>query len=130
MKTRYLVKAGILGLLYAALGFLGQKVLLTIYAQYVTYISPDTIAGVGVSLSVCFKAILGGMFAVFGPFAGSAIIVSLEEYIRIALGTSYMGLSQIIFGVSLLLLIIFLPKGILGSISEKIAKRLDRVTAR
>ena len=113
-------------LLSAALTALGGA----LYAQYVTYISPETIAGVTVSLSVCFKAILGGMFTVLGPFAGSAIIVSLEEYIRIALGTSYMGLSQIIFGVSLLLLIIFLPKGILGSITEKIAGRLNRVSAR
>jgi len=113
-------------LLSAALTALGGA----LYAQYVTYVSPDTIAGVSVSLAVCFKAILGGMFTVLGPFVGSAIIVSLEEYIRIALGTSFLGLSQIIFGVTLLLMIIFLPKGILGSISEKIARRLDRVTVR
>jgi branched-chain amino acid transport system permease protein len=101
-----------------------------LYAQYVTYVSPDTIAGVGVSLSVCFKAILGGMFTVLGPFVGSAIIVSLEEYIRISLGSSFLGLSQIIFGVSLLIMIIFLPKGIVGSMSLAVARRLDRISAR
>jgi branched-chain amino acid transport system permease protein len=113
-------------LLSAALTALGGS----LYAQYVTYVSPDTIAGVGVSLSVCFKAILGGMFAVLGPFVGSAIIVSLEEYIRISLGTSFLGLSQIIFGISLLLMIIFMPKGIMGSVSMAVAKRLNRISAR
>ncbi len=113
-------------LLSAALTALGGS----LYAQYVTYVSPDTIAGVGVSLSVCFKAILGGMFAVLGPFVGSAIIVSLEEYVRISLGTSFLGLSQIIFGVSLLLMIIFMPRGIMGSMSMAVAKRLNRISAR
>ena len=101
-----------------------------LYAQYITYVSPDTIAGVSVSLSVCFKAILGGMFTVFGPFVGSTIIVSLEEYIRISMGSSFLGLSQIIFGVSLLIMIIFLPKGIMGSMSAAIARRLNRISAR
>ncbi|MFH2120386.1 MAG: branched-chain amino acid ABC transporter permease [Pseudomonadota bacterium] len=113
-------------LLSAALTALGG----TLYAQYVTYINPDTIAGVGVSLSICFKAILGGMFTVLGPFVGSAIIVLLEEYIRISFGTSFLGLSQIIFGISLLLMIIFMPKGIMGSMTEAIAKRLNKVSVR
>jgi branched-chain amino acid transport system permease protein len=70
------------------------------------------------------------MFTVLGPFVGSAIIVSLEEYIRISLGSSFLGLSQIIFGVSLLIMIIFLPKGIVGSMSLAVARRLDRISAR
>jgi branched-chain amino acid transport system permease protein len=98
-----------------------------LYAQYVTYVSPDTIAGVGVSLSVCFKAILGGMFTVLGPFVGSTIIVALEEYVRISMGASFLGLSQIIFGISLLIMIIFLPKGIMGSMSLAISRKLNRI---
>ena len=94
-----------------------------LYAQYVTYINPGTISGVGVSLSTCFKAILGGMFNIFGPLAGSAIMVSLEEYFRISFDTGFLGVSEIIFGVVLLVMIIFLPKGIVGSVSEWLNKR-------
>jgi branched-chain amino acid transport system permease protein len=108
-------------LLSAALTALGGS----LYAQYVTYISPDTITGVAVSLAVCFKAILGGMFTILGPFVGSTIIVSLEEYIRITLGTDYLGFSEIIFGIILLLIIIFMPKGIMGSFTAMVAKRLS-----
>jgi branched-chain amino acid transport system permease protein len=95
----------------------------TIYAQYVTYLSPETVAGVGVSLSIPFKAILGGMFTLWGPFIGTAIIVSLEEYVRIAYGGQYTSLSQIIYGLALILLIMFLPKGIFGTIREKFQKK-------
>lgn len=115
----------IVTLLSAGLTALGGA----LYAQYVTYVNPETIAGVSVSLSVCFKAILGGMFTILGPFVGSVIIVSLEEYIRISLGSSFMGFSQIIFGVTLLVMIIFMPKGIMGSMSAAIAKRLNRISA-
>ncbi|BEQ14285.1 branched-chain amino acid ABC transporter permease [Desulfoferula mesophila] len=94
-----------------------------LYAQYVTYINPGTISGVGVSLSTCFKAILGGMFNIFGPLAGSAIMVSLEEYFRISFDTGFLGVSEIIFGGVLLVMIIFLPKGIVGSVSEWLTKR-------
>jgi len=94
-----------------------------LYAQYVTYISPDTVSGVAVSLSVCFKAILGGMFDILGPFVGTAIMVSLEEYVRISLGAKFLGVSEIIFGLALMLLIIFLPRGIFGSLKEAFTKR-------
>ena len=94
-----------------------------LYAQYVTYINPNTISGVGISLATSFKAILGGMFNVFGPLAGSAIMVSLEEYFRISFDTGFLGVSEIIFGIALLVMIIFLPKGIVGSVSGWLNKR-------
>ncbi|MBU1276294.1 MAG: branched-chain amino acid ABC transporter permease [Proteobacteria bacterium] len=96
-----------------------------LYAQYVTYINPGTISGVGVSLSTCFKAILGGMFNIFGPLAGSAIMVSLEEYFRVSFDTGFLGVSEVIFGIVLLVMIIFLPRGIVGSISKWLNKRFD-----
>jgi branched-chain amino acid transport system permease protein len=62
-------------------------------------------------------------FNLFGPLAGSAIMVSLEEYFRISFDTGFLGVSEIIFGAVLLVMIIFLPKGIVGSVSEWLNKR-------
>ena len=45
-------------------------------------------------------------------------MVSLEEYFRISFDTGFLGVSEIIFGAVLLVMIIFLPKGIVGSVSE------------
>lgn len=93
-----------------------------LYAQYITYINPHTVSGIDVSLSIPFKAILGGMFSFWGPLVGSTIIVSLEEYIRIAFGSNFAGVSQIIYGLALICLIIFLPNGIFGTLKEKLSK--------
>lgn len=94
-----------------------------LYAQYITYINPHTVSGVAISLSIPFKAIIGGMFTLFGPVIGSAIIVSLEEFFRIIVGAEFVTISQIIFGVALVTLIIFLPKGLYGTLKEKNEKR-------
>ncbi len=89
-----------------------------LYAQYVTYLNPHTLSGVAVSLEIAFKAILGGMFSLWGPTVGTALIVALEEYIRVSYGGTFVGFSQIIYGLALVLLIIFLPKGIYGTAQD------------
>jgi branched-chain amino acid transport system permease protein len=90
-----------------------------LYVQFNNlYLNPHTLAGVPPSLEIAFKAILGGMFSLWGPSVGTALIVSLEEYFRVAYGSTFVGFSQIIYGLALVLLIIFLPKGIYGSLHD------------
>jgi branched-chain amino acid transport system permease protein len=97
-----------------------------LYAQYVTYLNPYTLSGVPVSLEVAFKAILGGMFSLWGPTVGTALIVALEEYIRVSYGGTFVGFSQIIYGLALVLLIIFLPKGIYGTVQDLFKRKKAR----
>ncbi len=89
-----------------------------LYAQYITYLNPHTLSGVEVSLAIPFKAILGGMFDMWGPTIGTAMIVSLEEYIRVSYGTKFIGISEVAYGIALIVLIIFLPKGLYGTLKE------------
>ncbi len=97
-----------------------------LYCQYLTYINPHTVSGVGVSLAICFKAILGGMFALLGPLVGASLIVSLQEYVRVSLGTKFLGISEVVYGLVLILLIIFLPKGIFGSLNAAWQGRIQK----
>jgi branched-chain amino acid transport system permease protein len=94
-----------------------------LYAQYITYLNPHTLSGVGVSLAIPFKAILGGMFNIWGPTIGTAMIISLEEYIRVSYGTKFIGVSEVVYGIALITLIIFLPKGLYGTLIEVFHKR-------
>ena len=94
-----------------------------LYAQYITYLNPHTLSGVAVSLAIPFKAILGGMFSLWGPTIGTAMIVSLEEYIRVCYGTKFIGISEVFYGVALITLIIFLPKGLYGTLVETFHKK-------
>ena len=94
----------------------------TLYAQYITYLNPHTLSGVSVSLNICFKAILGGMFNIFGPIVGAILIVMMEEIFRGLFGSRFIGGSEILYGVAIISLIIFLPKGLYGTLVDRISK--------
>ena len=53
------------------------------YAQYISYVNPDTLAGIGVSLRIVFAVVLGGMYSLLGPTVGTALTIALSEYLRV-----------------------------------------------
>jgi branched-chain amino acid transport system permease protein len=91
-----------------------------IYCQYQMFISPDTVSGIAVSLQMVFAVIVGGLYVSLGPTVGAVITIVLAETLRIGFGTRAVGWDNLVYGVLLVLFIIFLPKGILGSIFERL----------
>jgi branched-chain amino acid transport system permease protein len=110
--------------LSAALCALGGAV----YGQYQMYISPDTVAGLGTSLNMVFAVIAGGMWVLLGPTVGAIFTQVLAESLRVIiqgsaslkglLGNSALALDQAIYGLLLILFIIYMPKGILGTSTD------------
>jgi branched-chain amino acid transport system permease protein len=93
-----------------------------LYAQYQMFISPDTVSGISVSLQMVFAAIVGGLYVSLGPTVGAVITILLAEGLRIGFGTAAVGWDNLVYGVLLVLFIIFLPKGILGSVIDKLKR--------
>jgi branched-chain amino acid transport system permease protein len=97
-----------------------------LYAQYQTYINPETVSGIGVSLQMVFGVIAGGMFVMLGPTVGAVFTLLLQEGLRLALGDAFKqfpALDLAIYGLMLVLFIIYMPKGILGAALEAWARR-------
>src|SRR5213596_3762358 len=86
-----------------------------LYAQYQLYVNPDTVSGIAISLQMVFGVIAGGMFVMLGPTVGAAFTLLLAEGLRLAFGNRYPALDSTIYGVMLVLFIIYMPKGILGT---------------
>ena len=89
-----------------------------LYAQYQTYINPETVSGIGISLQMVFGVIAGGMYVMLGPTVGAVFTLLLAEGLRLALGDSFKqfpALDLAIYGLMLVLFIIYMPKGILGT---------------
>jgi branched-chain amino acid transport system permease protein len=79
------------------------------FAHYQTFIMPATFS-MWRNIYIQLYAILGGIgYAVTGPLLGSVVMTIFPEFMRGAVL-----LSQIIIGVILILLILFLPEGLLG----------------
>jgi branched-chain amino acid transport system permease protein len=90
-----------------------------LYCQYQMFISPDTVSGIAVSLQMVFAAVVGGIYVALGPTVGAIITILLAETLRIGFGTSAVGWDNLIYGALLVLFIIFLPHGILGTLLER-----------
>jgi len=66
------------------------------------------------SLEILIMCLLGGWFTFLGPMLGAAIIVSLRTFVGI-----YTEYWTLILGIVLMLLIFFLPEGVLGYFVER-----------
>jgi branched-chain amino acid transport system permease protein len=93
-----------------------------LYCQYQLFISPDTVSGISVSLQMVFAAVVGGIYVLLGPTVGAFITILLAETLRIWFGTSAVGWDNIIYGTLLVVFIIFLPQGLVGSLQARIAR--------
>lgn len=99
------------------------------FGQYQMYIGPDTIAGLSTSLNMVFAVVAGGMWVMLGPTVGAVFTQLLSEGLRIAiqsstglkgaLGSAALALDSAIYGLLLVLFIIYMPKGILGTWIER-----------
>jgi branched-chain amino acid transport system permease protein len=87
-----------------------------LFGQYLMYLNPETVSGIAVSLQIVFAAIAGGMYAMLGPTVGSLLTISLTEGLRVWFGANFVGAANAIYGVLLVLFVIFMPRGILGSL--------------
>ena len=87
-----------------------------LYGQYQMFISPDTVSGISISLQMVFAVVVGGIYVSLGPTVGAVITILLAEVLRISFGTRAVGWDNLVYGVLLVVFIVFLPKGILGSL--------------
>jgi branched-chain amino acid transport system permease protein len=89
-----------------------------LYGQYQLYINPEIVSGIGLSLQIVFASIAGGMFMQLGPTVGAVFTLLLTEILRVAIGHDVHGLDTTIYGLMLVVFIIFMPKGIVGAAQE------------
>ena len=86
----------------------------TFYANYIYYIKPDTVMGMGLSIEMILGPIVGGVGTVLGPVLGSFILSPLREVTRSYLPSEGLeGLHLIIYGVLAILVVLFMRKGII-----------------
>ena len=83
------------------------------YVQYFQYIDPSLAYGPAVSVEALLGPIIGGLGTVWGPILGAAVLHLLGEATR-GLVSSLPGVNLIAYGVLLVLMIKFLPRGIIG----------------
>ena len=98
-----------------------------LYCQYQMFIGPEVIGGIGISLQIVFAVVVGGLYTMMGPTIGAIITIMMVEIFRNIItnlrtdGIDLGGLDTTVYGLMLILFIIFLPKGVLGELLDRLA---------
>lgn len=91
----------------------------TVYAQYIGFIDPLEVFSLHLSIELALMAIVGGMALASGPVVGAALITLLSVVMSGLLGGQGAGLYLVVNGLLLLLVILFIPQGIVPWLSKK-----------
>jgi branched-chain amino acid transport system permease protein len=116
----------------------------SLYGLYVGFIDPGTVLDIGLSVQIVMTCIIGGIGTILGPLIGAAVLVPFSEALRsnaIAQALIDSGLVRensavgsflkeqlshahvLIYGILLVVVILFMPDGILGYIRKLAAKK-------
>jgi len=83
------------------------------YLQVFQYIDPGIVFGPAVSVEALVGAIVGGLGTLWGPLLGALVLHTLADATRNLFG-QLPGLNMVIYGVVLVLIVMFMPRGLAG----------------
>lgn len=98
----------------------------TFYAQLMLYIYPKSILGLDLSFEIAFIALIGGRGTIIGPVLGALLLRPVSEFTRIYLGSSLPGLHLIIFGLILIVVMRYYPKGLVEPLRHLIGRFINK----
>ena len=89
------------------------------YAQFVSYIDPESVMTFHFSLLMALPAVLGGIGTLWGPVLGAVILIPLTELTRSFIGGSGRGVDLILYGAVIVLISLARPQGLLSLFSRR-----------
>jgi branched-chain amino acid transport system permease protein len=90
-----------------------------IYASWVKYIEPPDVFDVLLAVKPMVMVLLGGVGTIFGPALGALILLAFEELVW----RSFLTIHAAALGVIIVVLILFLPNGIVSTFRERFSRK-------
>jgi len=97
-----------------------------LWAQYVGFVDPFYVFSVDLSVKFALAAIIGGLGTALGPFLGSALVTTVETYLRAqfgGIGAGLVGIYLIVYGCALIVMVRWVPQGLVGWIGDRLRRR-------
>lgn len=91
----------------------------SLYAHYVSFVSPDTFS-VSLSIMLVIMVAIGGVNSLWGAVLGAVFVTVLPSMLG-----AYRQYAMLVYGVVLVLALMFMPNGIAGFV-EDMARRIAR----
>ncbi|HEU4389229.1 MAG TPA: branched-chain amino acid ABC transporter permease, partial [Blastocatellia bacterium] len=89
------------------------------YANYFLFVDPTIVLPLSLSIEIVLIGIIGGLGTVWGPVFGAVLLkLSSEVFRSLTAGTKYEQSSLLIYGLLLIVVILFLPDGLVGGLNK------------
>lgn len=98
-----------------------------VYACIYGYIHPSFFSAAQ-STEIAILGIVGGMGLVYGPLTAAILLVSLKEFMRANLGSTFESLYLAIYAIILIVIALFRPQGIAPWVRDAYQKAAGRLT--
>lgn len=106
----FAISAGIQGVIGAA------------YSHSFGFVTPGNTFSVDFTLLPIAMGLLGGIYGTAGPIVGALLLGFVGEYLKLFIPYGHL----IVYGIIIVLVIVFMPQGIVGLIKSRIAARAEK----
>jgi branched-chain amino acid transport system permease protein len=86
-----------------------------VFAYWITFIDPEGVFKVITTIQMIIMAVFGGTGTVLGPLLGALVLTSISE----VLSTQLVSLAELSNGVIVILVVLFMPKGLVEAIRHR-----------
>ncbi|MDE2453714.1 MAG: branched-chain amino acid ABC transporter ATP-binding protein/permease [Burkholderiales bacterium] len=97
-----------------------------LYAVVQLIVTPPAVFGIHVSSQALILTLFGGVGTLWGPVAGAAVLVPLGEFLQAQLGDKLPGIQGVVLGLSIILVVLGAPQGLLPWIGDRRRVRAAR----
>jgi branched-chain amino acid transport system permease protein len=91
-----------------------------IYGIVLAFIEPHVIFALLLSVQIALTAIIGGRGTIWGPAVGALVLIGAGEMFR----TTFAEANMLIYGILILVVVLFVPRGIVGELARRHIRRL------
>ncbi|MBC7734703.1 MAG: ATP-binding cassette domain-containing protein, partial [Bacteriovorax sp.] len=99
----------------------------TFHAMYLTFLEPSAAFSLELSIQIAMFALIGGLGTVAGPLLGTVVVLPAAELSRGWLGALGSGTHGFVYGVVLVLVVLFFPRGLVGHLGPRVLRLIDRL---
>jgi len=91
-----------------------------VYAHIYGFVSPEGSFSLNFTLLPMAMALLGGLYTTWGPVLGAVLLGIISEFLKLHIPYGHL----LVYGLFIVIAILFLPKGIVGAIENKLKKQI------
>jgi len=97
------------------------------HGMYLTFLEPSSAFSLEMSIQIAMFALIGGIGTVAGPVIGTVLVLPVAELARGWLSAFGNGTHGFVYGLLLVVVVLFFPRGIVGHLGLRVLKLIDQL---